>query len=383
MNTNRFETFYDAVLAIVVTILVLKIPQPLGPGWGAFFSNNINIITYLIVFLAIINIWYSNQRLFQHIESINNKSIIAYGFSIFLFSLFPYFASWLSFNLYSLTAEVIFGLLMIFSNISHIIAVVVVFGTNHSSDKLEELNIKKSYFLTPILIIAIGFVISFTVFTPGIYVASLFSILLSILFHRKEGAELEETERFEALIDAIIAIIITVIVLEIPTAANGSLPALLELRIEFIAYAVSFIVCFHVWNFTYNLFNFFNKINHRAIWSIATGLFFLSLIPYLTTYVAMNFHDFVPQFLYGLDFVIVNLCSFLATYEMKKIDESNELLEGSFRNYDRFVLNIIITFVFMAIGYIFYPPLVIVSCLLSIVMTWIFRVKHIDLLDIT
>ena len=112
MNTDRFETFYDAVLAIVITVLVLKIPQPLGPEWGAFISNSLSITTYFIVFLAIINIWYSNQNLFQHIESINNKSLFAYGISIFLFSLFPYFASWISLNPYSLVAETIFGLII-------------------------------------------------------------------------------------------------------------------------------------------------------------------------------------------------------------------------------------------------------------------------------
>ena len=68
MNTNRFETFYDAVLAIVITILVLKIPQPLSPEWGAFFSNYLNLTTYFIVFLTIINIWYSNHNLFQYID---------------------------------------------------------------------------------------------------------------------------------------------------------------------------------------------------------------------------------------------------------------------------------------------------------------------------
>ena len=48
MNTDRFETFYDAVLAIVITILVLRIPQPLSPEWGAFISNSLSITTYLI-----------------------------------------------------------------------------------------------------------------------------------------------------------------------------------------------------------------------------------------------------------------------------------------------------------------------------------------------
>ena len=382
MNTNRFETFYDAILAIVITILVLKIPQPLSPQWGAFFSNYLNLTTYFIVFLSIINIWYSNQKLFQHIDNINNKSLISYGISIFLFSLFPYFASWLSLNLYSLTAETIFGLLILFANISHIISVVVVFGANNSNEKLKELNIKPIHFIFPILIIIIGFIISYTIYVPGIYLTSLFSVILSIIYNRAQGKEFEDTERFEALIDAIIAIIITVIVLEIPTAVNGSLGALLELNLEFMAYAVSFIVCFNVWNFTYNLFSIVNKINYKSIWSISMGLFFLSLIPYLTTYVAMNFYDFVPQFLYGIDFVIINLCSLIATYEMKKIDQSNVFLNAAFQNYNTYILNIVFTCIFMIIGYYYYPPIIILSCLFSIIVTGIFMIKKINLLNL-
>ena len=382
MNTDRFETFYDAVLAIVITVLVLKIPQPLSPDWGAFISNSLSITTYLIVFLAIINIWYSNQNLFQYIDDINNKSIIAYGVSIFLFSLFPYFASWISLNVYSLAAETIFGLIILFANISHILAVVVVFGANKSNEKLNELNIKKINFITPIIIIIIGFIVSYTVYTPGIYVASLLSIILSIIYNRKQGREVEDTERFEALIDAIIAIIITVIVLEIPTAAGGSLAALLELRLEFIAYAISFIVCFNVWNFTYNLFSIVNKINYKSIWAISLGLFFLSLIPYLTTFVSMNFYEFVPQCIYGIDFMIINLCSIVATFQMKKIDTSNKFLQAAFQNYNNFIVNIIFTAIFMIIGYYYWPPIIMISCLLSIIITWVFMYKKINLLNL-
>ena len=382
MNTNRFETFYDAVLAIVITVLVLKIPQPFGPEWGAFISNYLNLTTYLIVFLSIINIWYSNQNLFQHIDEINNKALITYGISIFLFSLFPYFASWLSLNLYSLTAETIFGLIIIFASLSHILSVVVVFGANKSNEKLNELNIKPIHFIFPLAIIIIGFALSYTIFTPGIYVACLISVFLSIIYNRRQGKEIEDTERFEALIDAIIAIIITVIVLEIPAAANGSLGALMELKLEFIAYAVSFIVCFNMWNFTYNLFSIVNKINYKSIWSIAIGLFFLSLIPYLTTYVAMNFNDFVPQFLYGIDFIIINMCSIVATYEMKKIDESNVFLQAAFQNYNDYAFNILFTCIFMIIGYYFYPPIIIISCLFSIIVTFIFMKKKINLLSL-
>ena len=52
------------------------------------------------------------------------------------------------------------------------------------------------------------------------------------------------SERFEALIDAILAIILTIIVLEIPMAVDGSWNALFEVRLDFIIYALSFIVIF-------------------------------------------------------------------------------------------------------------------------------------------
>ena len=380
MDTDRFETFYDAILAIVITILVLKIPQPLTPEWGAFFSNFLNIVTYLIVFLSIINIWYSNQRLFQHIKYINNKALVSYGFSIFLFSLFPYFASWLSLNVYSLTAEVIFGLLMVFANISHIISVVVVFGANKSNEKLQELNIKKIHFIIPLIVLLFGFIITFTVFTPGIYLTSLVAVILSIFYNRRRNEGIGDTGRFEALIDAIIAIIITIIVLEIPTAVNGDLAGLLELKLEFIAYAVSFVICFNVWNFTYNLFSIVNKINYKCIWAISMGLFFLSLIPYLTTYGSMNFNYFVPQCLYGIDFIIINICSFLATYEMKRIDKSNKFLQEAFQNYNTVILNILFTVIFIILGYLYYPPLISISCIFSIIVTWIFMIKKINIL---
>ena len=57
------------------------------------------------------------------------------------------------------------------------------------------------------------------------------------------------SERFEALIDAILAIILTIIVLEIPMAADGSWQALFEIHLEFIIYALSFLVIFNFWNY--------------------------------------------------------------------------------------------------------------------------------------
>ena len=83
------------------------------------------------------------------------------------------------------------------------------------------------------------------------------------------------SERFEALIDAILAIILTIIVLEIPMAGDGSWQALFEIHLEFIIYALSFLVIFNFWNYNNNLFSIVNKVSREVIWLTALSLFVL------------------------------------------------------------------------------------------------------------
>ncbi len=110
MNTNRFETFFDAILAIIITVLVLKLTQPVSPTFGAVLALNARFITYAICFLVIFIIWYDNHNLFQVVEEIDNKVVIIYAIQIFAISLLPYFASWMAFNVNSVAAETMFGI---------------------------------------------------------------------------------------------------------------------------------------------------------------------------------------------------------------------------------------------------------------------------------
>ena len=114
MKTNRFETFFDAVLAIIITVLVLKLQQPTLPTWNAVLGLNASLITYLITFLVIFIIWYDNHNLFQKVEEINNHVLIIYACQIFAISLLPYFASWISKDMQSIPAQTMFGLDYIF-----------------------------------------------------------------------------------------------------------------------------------------------------------------------------------------------------------------------------------------------------------------------------
>ena len=180
-----------------------------------------------------------------------------------------------------------------------------------------------------------------------------------------------ETERFEALIDAILAIIITIIVLEIPLAPEGTWQSLFELKYEFIIYAISFIVCFNFWNYNNNIFSIVNKIDYKVIWSMGITLFVFSFLPYLTTFAAENFNLFFPQFMYGLSFIVTALLSMLIAKYLKESDPTNITLQLVLQKDDTYITTIIIVLIGMIIEYMAYPPAIITSCLLSLVIMWI------------
>jgi len=162
-----------------------------------------------------------------------------------------------------------------------------------------------------------------------------------------------ETERFEALIDAILAIIITIIVLEIPLASAGNWESLFELRYEFIIYAVSFIVCFNFWNYNNNLFSIVNKIDYKVIWTMGVTLFVFSLLPYFTTFVGENFYVFFPQFMYGLCFIITAILSMLISKFLKECDPANIALQLTLNNHYPLYGTIILVIIGMIIAYLF------------------------------
>lgn len=179
------------------------------------------------------------------------------------------------------------------------------------------------------------------------------------------------SERFEALIDAILAIILTIIVLEIPMAVDGSWNALFEVRLDFIIYALSFLVIFNYWNYNNNLFSIVNKVNREVIWLTAISLFILSLLPYLTIFVAENFNSFIAHAAYGLDFVSTAIISIFIANAIKKSDKGNIALQVALKDNKSLYCMLALMLVGFIIGYFLYPPAITLFCLISIPLLWI------------
>lgn len=109
------------------------------------------------------------------------------------------------------------------------------------------------------------------------------------------------SERLEAFSDGVLAIIITIMVLELEAPKDYTVQALLEILPTFLSYFVSFIYVSVYWVGHHHLFKLTKKINNQVLWANLHLLFWLSLIPFTTDWIGEggSHNDIVPVLLYG------------------------------------------------------------------------------------
>lgn len=181
METNRFETFIDAIIAIILTVLILKIQQPAEPTLAAIWDLRVSYLAYLISFLTLFNIWYGNHNLFQKIDNIDNTAVWIYGIMTFVISLVPYFTMWVARNVESVPAETMYGLLFVSTHFLYILSIKAIYRSNPYNKFLRESDQRAFYQSSPIIIIFIGFILTYTIYRPGIYVSCLIAIIIWII----------------------------------------------------------------------------------------------------------------------------------------------------------------------------------------------------------
>lgn len=114
--------------------------------------------------------------------------------------------------------------------------------------------------------------------------------------------------RLEAFSDGVIAILITIMVLELKLPHGDDLPALRPLLPVFLSYLLSFVFLGIYWNNHHHMLHLTKRINGAILWANLHLLFWLSLVPFTTAWMGENHAAPVPTALYG----VVLLCAALA-----------------------------------------------------------------------
>lgn len=110
--------------------------------------------------------------------------------------------------------------------------------------------------------------------------------------------------RLETFSDGVLAIIITIMVLELKVPHSAELKGLLPLVPIFLSYILSFVFVGIYWGNHHHLLHTVHHVNSKIIWANMHLLFWLSLIPFTTAYMGENHFAELPVALYGIDLLM-------------------------------------------------------------------------------
>ncbi|MFY9854044.1 MAG: TMEM175 family protein, partial [Terracidiphilus sp.] len=107
--------------------------------------------------------------------------------------------------------------------------------------------------------------------------------------------------RLEAFSDGVLAIIITVMVLDLRVPRGDNLAALEPLAPVFLCYLLSFVFIGIYWNNHHHMLHAVRRISGAALWANLHLLFWLSLLPFVTGWMGTNNFGRLPTAFYGVD----------------------------------------------------------------------------------
>ncbi|MDE2421770.1 MAG: DUF1211 domain-containing protein [Gammaproteobacteria bacterium] len=140
------------------------------------------------------------------------------------------------------------------------------------------------------------------------------------------------TTRLEAFSDGVIAIIITIMVLEIKVPHDVTLSALCELTPIFMSYILSFIYVGIYWNNHHHLMHAVSVVNGKVLWANLHLLFWLSLIPFATGWIGENHLSALPIAVYGFILLMAGAAYGILTSAALSIKGQNKKLATAVGN---------------------------------------------------
>ena len=132
--------------------------------------------------------------------------------------------------------------------------------------------------------------------------------------------------RLEAFSDGVIAIIITIMVLELKVPHGADLAALRDLLPVLASYVLSFVYVAIYWNNHHHLLHACERINGAIMWANMHLLFWLSLVPFVTAWAGSHRDAPVPAALYGVVLLMAGVAYFIMEREMVRENGPQSML---------------------------------------------------------
>lgn len=185
-----------------------------------------------------------------------------------------------------------------------------------------------------------------------------------------------KTGRLEAFSDGVLAIILTIMVFDIKGPEGASFQALKPVLPVFLTYVLSFIYLAIYWNNHHHLFQAVNKLKASILWSNLNLLFWLSLFPFVTSWMGKNYFETKPTALYGVVLFMAALSFKILVHFVIK-NEGKESHVGKVYSNDK-RLNISLLLYLTGIGLSFLQSIISLVVYLGVAIIWFIPDQRIE-----
>ena len=174
--------------------------------------------------------------------------------------------------------------------------------------------------------------------------------------------------RLEAFSDGVLAIIITIMVLEMKAPESTTAKSLLSVFPVFLSYVLSFIYVAIYWINHHHLFHAVESVNTKVLWSNIYLLFWLSLIPFTTSWMGENHIEAFPIALYGFVLLMSAIAYRVLELSLMRLhDHKSQLGKANLGRKEK----ISIALYLFAIPFAFVHVMISIMCYVSVAVLWI------------
>lgn len=182
--------------------------------------------------------------------------------------------------------------------------------------------------------------------------------------------------RLEAFSDGVLAIVITIMVLEFKVPEGHFFEDLKPLFPKLIGYILSFIYIGIYWNNHHHMMHTVQKVNGKILWANLHLLFWLSLLPFATAWIGESHFAPFPMLIYGIILFACAIAYFILQHHIIITQGKNSLLSNSLgKDYKGKLSNI---FYIVGICFALYIPIISGIMYISVALLWLVPDKRIE-----
>lgn len=182
--------------------------------------------------------------------------------------------------------------------------------------------------------------------------------------------------RLEAFSDGVLAIIITIMVLELKVPHGSSLEDLKPLLPVFFSYVLSFIYLGIYWNNHHHMLHTIHKVNGKILWANMHLLFWLSLTPFTTAWMGENYFKTWTVALYGFVLMMAGLAYYILAKSLVHAHGKESLIAQALGKDWKGLLSIVLYIA--GIGLTFINPWIGFSIYILVAIMWIIPDSRIE-----